>query len=118
MSRNQEGDLHHVSRIQEAEAQTPELYQKHTSGFRRVPYVDHSTGSVHMGVGVCFLAPGGLIHPHVHAFEESFYVLEGSVVAQIGEKSYALGPGHFGLIRTGVPHAFRNAANGDRKSVV
>ncbi|MBV9506616.1 MAG: cupin domain-containing protein [Acidobacteriia bacterium] len=103
--------MHHVSRILEAGAQTPELYQKQTTGFRRVPYVDHTVGSVHMGVGVCFLAPGGTIQPHLHAFEESFYILEGSVLAKIGERSYALGSGHFGLIHTGVPHCFRNASD-------
>ena len=104
--------MHHVSRIDEAAARTPELYQKHSTGFRRATYVDHAVGSVHMGVGICFLAPGGVIQPHVHAFEESFYVLEGSLLAQIGDKSQMLGPGNFGLISTGVPHAFRNASGG------
>ena len=40
-------------------------------------------GSVHMGVGICYLDPGG-IEPHRHSFEESFYILEGSVIVQIG----------------------------------
>ena len=101
--------MHHVSRIDEAAAQAPELYQKHTTGFRRATYVDHAVGSVHMGVGICFLAPGGVIERHVHAFEESFYVLEGNLLAQIGDKSQMLATGNFGLISTGVPHAFRNA---------
>jgi quercetin dioxygenase-like cupin family protein len=102
--------MHHVSRIDEAAAQTPELYQTHTSGFRRATYVDRAVGSVHMGVGICFLAPGGVIQPHVHAFEESFYVLEGSLLAQIGDKCQVLEPGNFGLVGTGVAHAFRNAS--------
>jgi quercetin dioxygenase-like cupin family protein len=104
--------MHHVSRIDEAAARTPELYQKHSTGFRRATYVDRAVGSVHMGVGICFLAQGGVIQPHVHAFEESFYVLEGSLLAQIGDKSQVLGPGNFGLISTGVPHAFRNTSGG------
>jgi mannose-6-phosphate isomerase-like protein (cupin superfamily) len=70
--------------------------------------VDRAVGSVHMGTGVCFLEPGGVIQPHLHSFEESFYILEGSVIAQIGEQRYALGSGHFGLIGTGVRHAWRN----------
>ncbi len=65
-------------------------------------------GSVHMGVGVCFLDPGGAIEPHVHSFEESFYILDGTVIAQIGGQSFTLGAGHFGLISTGIRHAFRN----------
>ena len=101
--------MHHVSRIDLANAQTPKLYEGRSTGFRRATYVDHTVGSVHMGVGVCSLDPGGVIQPHLHSFEESFYVLEGSLVGQIGEKASVLGPGHFGLISTGVRHAFRNA---------
>jgi quercetin dioxygenase-like cupin family protein len=107
--------MHHVSRIDEAAAQTPQLYQKHSTGFRRATYVDHAVGSVHMGVGICFLAPGGVIEPHVHAFEESFYVLEGNLLAQVGGKSQMLGPGNFGLISTGVPHAFRSQDGGQAR---
>ena len=106
--------MHHVSRIDEAGAQTPRLYVNHSAGFRRATYVDHSMGSVHMGVGVCYLEAGGVIEPHLHSFEESFYILEGSVVAQIGEKvgqkSHTVAPGHFGLIGTGIPHAWRNTS--------
>ena len=103
--------MHFVSKIDETTAQTPELYGKRSTGFRRATYVDHSMRSVHMGVGICYLEPNGVIEPHIHSFEESFYVLEGSVIAQIGEKNYELGPGHFGLINTGVRHAWRNATN-------
>jgi mannose-6-phosphate isomerase-like protein (cupin superfamily) len=104
--------MHSVSHIDPTAAQTPSLYEKRSAGFRRAAYVDRAVGSVHMGTGICFLEPDGLIRPHLHAFEESFYILEGSVIAQIGERAYALGPGHFGLIGTGVPHGWRNA--GDR----
>jgi quercetin dioxygenase-like cupin family protein len=100
--------MHYVSRIQEAGAQTPEGYVAHSTGFRRATYVDRSVGSVHMGVGICFLVPGGVIEPHLHSFEESFYLLEGSLEAEIGGGWHALGPGNFGLIPTGVPHAIRN----------
>jgi mannose-6-phosphate isomerase-like protein (cupin superfamily) len=102
--------MHYVSKIDPARARTPEPYARHSSGFRRATYVEHGMGSVHMGVGVCFLDPSGLINPHLHSFEESFYILEGSVIAQIGERSHELRPGDFGLIRTGVPHAWRNAS--------
>jgi mannose-6-phosphate isomerase-like protein (cupin superfamily) len=65
-----------------------------------------------MGVGICYLDPSGVIEPHLHSFEESFYVLEGRVLVRVGEKSCTLGPGNYGLISTGVPHAWRNI--GDR----
>jgi mannose-6-phosphate isomerase-like protein (cupin superfamily) len=63
-----------------------------------------------MGVGICYLDPNGVIEPHVHSFEESFYILEGAVQAQIGEKSQVLGAGHFGLISTGVRHGWTNTS--------
>jgi quercetin dioxygenase-like cupin family protein len=100
--------MHHVSKIDEASAQIPKGYDDHSKGLRRATYVDRAIGSVHMGVGVCFLQPGGSIKSHVHSFEESFYVLEGSVVVQIGEEDHKLVPGDFGLISTGVGHAWRN----------
>jgi mannose-6-phosphate isomerase-like protein (cupin superfamily) len=115
--------MHHVSKINPATAKTPPLYLQHSTGFRRATYVDRAMGSVHMGVGICYLDPGGVIQPHIHSFEESFYILEGSLegsnvgsnAVQIGEKSHPLVPGDFGLISTGVPHAWRNA--GDRPAV-
>src|SRR5690349_16599389 len=100
--------MHHVSKIDESKARTPKLYEGRSTGFRRATYVDHSMGSVHMGVGVCFLEPGGVIEPHLHSFEESFYVLEGNLTAQIGERTHALAAGNFGLISTGVRHSLRN----------
>jgi mannose-6-phosphate isomerase-like protein (cupin superfamily) len=101
--------MHHVGSLTEIAARTPWPYERHSQGYSRSTYVDHVVGSVHMGVGRCALAPGGAINPHVHAFEESFYILEGSLVVQMGEQAFGLGPGHHGLIGTGVPHAFRNA---------
>jgi mannose-6-phosphate isomerase-like protein (cupin superfamily) len=103
--------MHYVSRIDESQALTPKLYEKRSTGFRRAGYVDRAMGSVHMGTGICYLAAGGVIQPHLHSFEESFYILEGNVIAQIDDRSAALGPGDFGLISTGVRHAWRNAGH-------
>jgi mannose-6-phosphate isomerase-like protein (cupin superfamily) len=104
--------MHAVSKIDPASAQIPKLYQGHSTGFRLATYVDRSMGSVHMGTGICFLDAGGSIEPHLHSFEESFYVLEGSVSVQIGDKTQTLGPGNFGLIPTGVLHSWKNAGTG------
>jgi quercetin dioxygenase-like cupin family protein len=103
--------MHHVSRIEEAAAQTPKLYERHSAGFRRSTYVDPSVGSVHMGAGICYLDPGGAIQRHLHSFEESFYVLAGDLAVQIGDQSFGLRAGNFGLIRTGLPHAWHNAGH-------
>ena len=101
--------MHHVSRIDYARSETPPQYEPHSTGFTRSTYVERATGSVHMGVGVCSLAPGGSIASHIHSFEESFYVLEGHVTVNACGKVHELGPGHFGLLRTGAPHAWKNS---------
>ena len=104
--------MHAVSKIDPAAAQTPKLYQPHSSGFRRATYVDRAMGSVHMGTGICFLDASGFVASHLHSFEESFYILEGSVAVEIGAQTHALGPGNFGLIPTGLAHSWKNAAGG------
>lgn len=103
--------MHHVSKIDPAKATTPKLYASQSSGFRRAAYVERAMGSVHMGTGICYLDASGIIQPHIHSFEESFYILEGNVIAQIGDQAYSLSSGHYGLISTGVKHAFRNTGN-------
>ena len=102
--------MHSVSKINPSSAQTPTLYQSHSVGFRRAAYVERVMGSVHMGTGICTLDVNGKIEMHVHSFEESFYILEGNVIVQIGDEAYALSAGHYGLISTGVKHAFRNVS--------
>jgi oxalate decarboxylase/phosphoglucose isomerase-like protein (cupin superfamily) len=47
--------------------------------------------------------------PHSHGREdEAFYLLEGKVLARIGETERLLGPGEFGLLPRGVVHALHN----------
>jgi quercetin dioxygenase-like cupin family protein len=104
--------MHSASKIDPASAQVPHFYESHSSGFRRATYVDRGMGSVHMGVGICFLDPGGFIQPHLHSFEESFYILEGAATMETGGKVHELGPGHFGLIPTGARHSWRNTSQG------
>src|SRR6266508_489768 len=111
MTMSTEVIMHFVSKIDEMTAQTPMLYEQQSSGFRRATYVDRVMGSVHMGTGICYLDSKGCIQPHLHSFEESFYILEGNVIAQIDEQACSLSPGDFGLISTGVKHAFRNASD-------
>jgi mannose-6-phosphate isomerase-like protein (cupin superfamily) len=104
--------MHAVSKIDPAAARTPQLYRPHSTGFRRASYVDRAMGSVHMGTGICFLDSGGAIQPHLHSFEESFYVLEGALTVEIGKTTQTLGPGNFGLIPTGTAHSWKNPGAG------
>ena len=70
--------MHYVSKIDETLAAKPKLYEKQSAGFRRAAYVERAMGSVHMGAGICYLDANGAIQPHLHSFEESFYILEGN----------------------------------------
>lgn len=99
--------MHHVTKIDPSAAQTPEAYQPRSVGFRRASYADQAAGSVHMGVGICWLDAGGRIDAHVHAFEECFIVLDGNPTVQVGEEVHTLSPGDFGVIGTGLKHSWR-----------
>jgi mannose-6-phosphate isomerase-like protein (cupin superfamily) len=99
--------MHHVSTVNPTNAVTPAMYRSHSVSFRRATYVDQTAGSVHMGTGICYLDAAGTIEPHVHAFEETFYIIEGQVIVQIGEQAHLLSSGHYGLISTGTKHGWR-----------
>lgn len=55
------------------------------------------------------LAPAGWESPwHVHhTHDEYFYILEGSITAQVGETRVTLGHGDFAFGPRGVPHGYR-----------
>ena len=53
--------------------------------------------------------PGGGPPPHVHTREEeSFYILEGEITFQIGDKQVLAGAGMFANIPSGTLHSFKN----------
>jgi quercetin dioxygenase-like cupin family protein len=83
-------------------------YTGPVDGYRRWPVVGEHAGAVHTGFGLCELEPGGAVLAHVHSYEESVYVTGGSVVLQTADGATALGPGDYGVIPVGVPHAWRN----------
>ncbi|MCW8378891.1 cupin domain-containing protein [Streptomyces justiciae] len=80
-------------------------------GYRRRELVGEANGSVHTGFGVCELRPDGRVGAHVHSYEESFHVLDGTVVLDVPEGAYLLEEGDYGLLPTGVPHAWRGAGD-------
>ncbi|CAM5335442.1 cupin domain-containing protein [Streptomyces canus] len=84
-------------------------YDEH--GYRRRELVGEGDGSSHTGFGVCELRPDGAVAAHVHSYEESFHVLDGTVVLDVPEGSYLLEEGDYGLLPTGVPHAWRGAGD-------
>jgi quercetin dioxygenase-like cupin family protein len=82
-------------------------------GLRRWSIVDESTpAALHTGFGICELPPGGSVPSRVQSFEESVYVLDGSVVLRTPEGAALLRPGDYGLLPVGVPHAWEGPASG------
>jgi len=52
---------------------------------------------------------------HVHAFEEFFYILDGSFVFEIGGVPFEAGPGDFLHVPGDVPHVFQNTSDHEGK---
>jgi quercetin dioxygenase-like cupin family protein len=99
--------MHHFGRFDERALAPHPVLEGHGAGYRHAPLIDQRQGSVHHGLSVDELARGGQIDPHLHSFEESFYILSGEAIATIGEASYHLGPGDFAAVKVGTPHAWR-----------
>ena len=71
--------------------------------------VDERTpAAVHTGFAVCELEPDGWISPRVQSFEESVYLIDGTLTLRTPEGAAALGPGDYALLPVGYPHAWRN----------
>jgi quercetin dioxygenase-like cupin family protein len=102
--------VHHLIRAEDVESRP--AYPGRSLHFTRCPRVVGSTGSVHMGLGLCGLGAGGRVDTHVHSFEESFFVLEGHPVLVLDGRGYPLMPGACGVIPVGVPHAWAGPAAG------
>jgi quercetin dioxygenase-like cupin family protein len=104
---------HVVRRAGEARFTIPDGIGAHAEGFQRWSVVDEDTpGAVHTGFDVCELAPGGRLDAHVHSFEQTIFVLDGTGELRTSEAAAAVGPGDYALLPVGVPHAWSNP--GDR----
>ena len=102
--------MHHLLRAKNIRFEP--AYIGHSKAFSRCAVVDDAAGSVHMGVGLCSLRAGGHIDNHLQSFEESFYILEGTLTLILDGVGYPLSPGACGLIPVGVPHAWRGPKQG------
>jgi quercetin dioxygenase-like cupin family protein len=87
------------------------VFAGHSEGYTHAWLVNHTTGSVHTGLSIDELAPGGTIAPHVHAFEEGFYLLSGEAIVAINDQTYRLRSGDYGVVKVGTLHAWRNAGS-------
>jgi quercetin dioxygenase-like cupin family protein len=99
---------HHVASATDATWGIPPAFEGHATGLRRWTVVDEAAGAVHTGFGVGELDAGGRVDWHVHSYEESLYLLEGTLVLRTSEAAVRLVPGDYGLIPIGQPHALAN----------
>ena len=99
--------MHYYGRFDEGALRPHPIFDSHSAGYTAVSLVDRSTGSVHTGLSLNQLEAGGTIDPHVHSFEEGFYVLSGEALVSIGGESYRLGPGDYAAVKVGTPSAWR-----------
>ena len=100
--------MHFYGRTSDIALVAPRIFAKHSQGYTQASLVDRATGSVHTGLSMNQLAPSGTIAPHLHSYEEGFYILEGDAVLSIADRSWLLGPGDFGAFKVGTLHAWRN----------
>ena len=101
--------MHYFGTFDDSALDAHALYRGHSEGYTAAELVNRATGSVHTGLTMNELAAGGVIHPHVHSFEEGFYILTGEAVVVLDGRPYRLGPGDYGAAKVGVPHAWRAA---------
>src|SRR6266481_3734896 len=63
--------------------------------------------------------PGGGPPPHVHSREEEgFYILEGEITLQVGDKRLVAKAGMFANMPVGTPHSFKNESGKPAKMLI
>ncbi len=100
--------MHYKGNVDESAFQLPASFTNQSEGYSRYALVDRNLGSVHMSVYLSQLDGEGLIGPHIHAYEEVFYIIEGQVLCRIEGRDYRFVSGDFGVIQTGVSHNWLN----------
>lgn len=101
---------HLVVRGAAAQYREPGGWAAAAERYRRWDVVGERTGSALTGFAIGRLDAGGSLPAHVHSFEETFYVLDGVGVIDLPDGAFQVGPGDYGLIGVGTPHAWRNLA--------
>ena len=99
--------MHHFGHFDATDLRTHPVYEGHSEGYGHAPLVEHPHGSVHTGLSIDELRAGGTLAPHVHAYEESFYVLAGEAILRVNDQAYRVGAGDFGAIKVGTVHGWR-----------
>ena len=93
--------MHYFGTFDDSALAPHEVYAGRGEGYRQAPLIGRPSGSVHTGLSVAQLDPGGVLAPHLHSFEEGFYVLEGEVILAVGDAAVHLRAGDYGALKVG-----------------
>jgi len=104
--------MHHFGTFDDGALVSHQLYAGRGEGYRQAALIGPHTGSVHTGLNVAQLDAGGVLAPHIHSFEEGFYLLEGDAILAIGDTAVRLRAGDYGALKVGTAHGWRNAGTG------
>ncbi len=99
---------HIVKRTEDQVYEVPPVFREHSSGYTVDSIVSEEGGAIQMGFGVARFSDEARVEAHLHSFEETFFVLEGTVTVDTPEGSFLVRQGDYGLIPVGVTHAIRN----------
>jgi len=102
---------HVVRKAADLEYRTPPEFAGRSTGYGGDDVVSEAAGAVQMGFRVARLDPGGSVDAHVHSWEESIFVSDGSLVVDTPEGSVEMVTGDYGLLPVGYAHAFRNTSD-------
>jgi quercetin dioxygenase-like cupin family protein len=95
--------------VRSADVEWSDGHPSEPGGAARVAtYLSRRNGAAHLMVALVVLPPGGAVSGHLHAYEESFYLLKGEVLLRLGDHSHRLVPDDYGLVPIGHGHAWRN----------
>ena len=83
-------DMHSVGQIDWSFMDRPAPASAMSSGLARLRIVGPEQGAIHTDLAVVGLGPGGWLAPHVHAFEEALYVLDGDLLLELGGQVHRL----------------------------
>jgi quercetin dioxygenase-like cupin family protein len=81
------------------------------SGITLKMMIDSDNGSELADMFMVQYEPGGLASPHDHPLEETYLILDGSVLATFDGQEYELGPGDVAWAGVGCVHSFRNTSD-------
>jgi quercetin dioxygenase-like cupin family protein len=103
--------MHHTGRLSETQGDAG-AYAGHAQGHLRRVLIGPESGSVHHEVVVAELEPGGRVDPHLHAFEQAVYVLEGGVTLEVAGAREELAADDYVFVDRAVAHSVQSDAGG------